>query len=139
MVRVSGKTPGSASFHAPPIAQTLLPSFAAEARFSSVDPLATPFVGGPDRAQLKRLPTMCTSVSADCGKLASPEYVANSVLLPVDPEARLHELAATGALQLLVPSVTVTVPVGSAGEFVTSVTCQVTVYGCPTPDGSGSS
>ncbi len=48
-------------------------------------------------------------------KLASPAYVAVSVFAPTELNAIEHVPAATVAVQELVPSLTVTLPVGAVG------------------------
>jgi hypothetical protein len=82
--------------------------------------------------------TVCETPGDVLGlKLASPEYVATSVLLPDVVDVSVHEPASTAAMQLSVPSVTVTVPVGVPAPGGVGVTLHDTVYADPTFEGSG--
>ena len=67
-------------------------------------------------------------------KLASPPYVAVSVLAPAVVEVSAQLPAATVPTQLSVPSLTVTLPVGVPPL---DVTLKLTVVAWPTVDGSG--
>ena len=67
-------------------------------------------------------------------KSASPAYVAVSVLAPALVKVIVHFPAATVPVQLSVPSLTVTFPVGCHRRGVTEYS---TVTDWPTTDGSG--
>ncbi|HEX9729769.1 MAG TPA: hypothetical protein VGA37_14810, partial [Gemmatimonadales bacterium] len=84
--------------------------------------------------------TWCGS-SADVlpRKFPSPAYVATSVFAPAVVDVSEQLPAATVSTQLAVPSLTVTLPVGVPAPGATAATVNVTVYACPTTDGSGSS
>jgi hypothetical protein len=60
-----------------------------------------------------------------------------SVFEPADVDAIEQLPAATVPTQLAVPSLTVTLPVGVPVPGALTVTVKLTVYGCPTTDGSG--
>ena len=71
-------------------------------------------------------------------KLLSPAYVAVRVFAPADVKVITQEPAATVPIQLFVPSLTVTLPVGTVGELpVLDATLKLTVTDCPVTEGSG--
>src|SRR5689334_9636830 len=71
-------------------------------------------------------------------KLLSPLYVAVRLLAPALVKVIVHWPAANVPVQLFVPSLTVTFPVGAVGVLpVFEVTLKLTVTGCPVTDGSG--
>jgi hypothetical protein len=70
-------------------------------------------------------------------KLVSPAYVAVNAFAPALVNVRLHVPAATVPTQLIVPSLTVTLPVGVPLPGALTVTLKVTGTGWPTTDGSG--
>jgi hypothetical protein len=71
-------------------------------------------------------------------KLLSPAYVAVRVLLPAELKVMLHVPLPMLPVQLFVPSLTVTLPVGAVGVLpVLDVTLKLTATGCPVTDGSG--
>src|SRR2546429_3760296 len=67
-------------------------------------------------------------------KLASPAYVAVSVLAPAVNGVSVQLPTATVPVQVAAPSLTVTFPVGVPPP---DVTVKVTVTPCPTTEGSG--
>jgi len=65
-------------------------------------------------------------------KLASPLYVAVRLLVPTEVNVMSHVPADNVPVQLSVPSLTVTLPVGAVGVVpVLEVMLKVTVTGCP--------
>ena len=65
-------------------------------------------------------------------KLVSPAYVAVIVLVPVEVEVREQFPAAAAPVQLAVPSLTVTLPVGVPLPGALAATVNATEYACPT-------
>jgi hypothetical protein len=83
-------------------------------------------------------PTGCvTAADVLPAKFPSPAYVAVTVRPPAELNAILQLPTATLALQLWVPSLTVTVPVGVPlpGAFAPTVNVKLTAW--PTADGFG--
>jgi hypothetical protein len=86
---------------------------------------------------LAALTVWLTPTEALAAKFASPAYVAVTERPPAELNAILQLPTATLALQLWVPSLTVTVPVGVPlpGAFATTVNVKLAPW--PTADGSG--
>jgi hypothetical protein len=83
--------------------------------------------------------TVCVALAETLlSLLASPEYVAVSVMLPAVPRVIL-QLPASNVPEQLCPllAFTVTVPVGFVEFVIAWVTLNPTVTACPTVEGSG--
>ena len=70
-------------------------------------------------------------------KFVSPAYVAVSDFVPAVRNVIEHVPVATLAVQLSVPSLTVTLPVGVPLPGATALTVKLIVTACPTTDGLG--
>ena len=68
---------------------------------------------------------------------ASPENVAFNVRAPIVFSTNVQPPAVAATLQLLTPSVTVTLPLGAGPPAADGTTVKVTLNGAPTPDGFG--
>src|SRR6266513_5311081 len=83
-------------------------------------------------------PTVCvTPADVLPAKLAFPAYVAVTVRSPAAVNATLQLPTATVALQLWVPSLTVTVPAGVPLPGAVAVTVNVKLTAWPVAEGSG--
>ena len=78
-----------------------------------------------------------TAADALPAKFASPPYVAVSDLAPALVGTRLQLVAGSVIVQLLVPSLTVIVPVGVPPPGAVTATPALTAIGALTFDGSG--
>lgn len=70
-------------------------------------------------------------------KLLSPAYAAVRVRAPPVVSEILQVPATTVPVQLSLPSLTVTLPVGVPAPGATGATAKFTATACPTPEGSG--
>jgi len=84
-----------------------------------------------------RSTTWLTGEELDPAKVASPGYVATRLLVPGAAKPMSQLVAGRVTAHPFVPSLTVTVPVGSGGMAQDDVTATLTVTTCPMTDGSG--